>query len=293
MTNTQLVDRTKKGCRRVQWLASFCPLIPAVLAVSGTVFAQTPFVIASVSSGMVLDLPDSSPTAGTLIQQWPAHGGANQRWTLRRAPGASAGHYEIVSVSSGMVLDVPGLSTTPGTNIQQWSANGGCNQQWTIGRSAGATGYEIVSCGYYSPPGAGFLTEYPLVLDVPDFSTTQGTKIQQWTENGGTNQQWLFYPQATGNITVTGSGRGYGTIQITGWGFAANTVVCPFLSSAGTGQCATVLANGTFSTTAFTGNVRFYYTSSGPNYVVATIEDHNGNVLAIGSVPGQFGSNPE
>ena len=75
------------------------PVLLAIAASVGLVSAQTPFMIASVSSGQVLDVPDFSTTAGKLIQQWPANSGANQHWTLRRVLGT--GYYEIISVIIG------------------------------------------------------------------------------------------------------------------------------------------------------------------------------------------------
>ena len=84
-----------------------------------------------------------------------------------------------------------------------------------------------------------------------------------------------------------GSG-GPGNIVITGWGFTPGTLACPVLFNSFTVMpCATVLTNGTFSAT-FVSTFLTYYNKSLPGYVVATIEDNAGNVLAIGSVPGGF-----
>ncbi|MEE4545867.1 hypothetical protein V2S66_28345 [Streptomyces sp. V4-01] len=58
------------------------------------------------------------------IVQWPATGGANQTWSLRRAYGNV---YSLV-----MVLDVPKKSTTAGTALDQWTSNGGSNQVWRV-----------------------------------------------------------------------------------------------------------------------------------------------------------------
>jgi hypothetical protein len=43
------------------------------------------------------------------------------------------------------------------------------------------------------------------VLDVPNFSTSPGTLIQQYPANGGTNQQWRFSlaPGSTGYEIVS------------------------------------------------------------------------------------------
>src|SRR5215471_5136120 len=77
--------------------------------------AQQGYVIVSVNSGLVLDVPAWSTQPGTLMQQWPENDGANQLWTITAN---GAGTYAIVSVNSGLVLDVPAFSTDPGTLIQ-------------------------------------------------------------------------------------------------------------------------------------------------------------------------------
>jgi hypothetical protein len=262
----------------------------AMAASIGLLPAQTPFMIASVSSGQVLDVPGFSTTPGALIQQYPANGGTNQQWNIRHVPGAKPGVYEIASVSSGMVLDVPGLSTAPGTLIQQYPANFGPNQQWRFSRAPGSAGYEIISSDLeFINDGTPFGVYVNLVLDVPGFSTAPGALIQQYSENGGVNQQWVLYPLALKNITM-GPGQGFGTFTIAGWGFQPGTQACPVINGVGAAPCATVLANGTFSTEYVSNcyNGYCYEGSGGPGYIVVTVEDKSGNVLAIGSVPGAF-----
>jgi hypothetical protein len=61
----------------------------AMTASIGVAAAQTHFMIASVNSGQVLDVPYLSKSAGTLIQQYPMNGGANQQWTFRRVSSTS------------------------------------------------------------------------------------------------------------------------------------------------------------------------------------------------------------
>jgi hypothetical protein len=267
--------------------------VVATVASTGFVSAQTSFVIASANSGQVLDVPGFSTTPGTLIQQYPFDGGTNQQWTIRRV----GSNYEIVSLNSGQVLDVPGLSTIPGTHIQQYPANGGTNQQWWFRRTNGSTGYEIISADYETinggcdnanPPNCYFGQTVNLALDVPGFSITPGTRIQQYAENDGTNQQWLFYPQALRNISVSGNNN---TVTTAGWGFQPGGIVCPLFNFSRyvvTGSsCATVLPNGTFNvdTTYLPG---YYYDKAAIGNVVVTVEDTMGNVLAIGSAPGAW-----
>jgi glucosylceramidase len=71
------------------------------------------FQIQSVATGKVLDVPGFSTSDGTLIQQYQANGGSNQKWSMvpngplyRGSDGRWHSHYLIVSRSSNKVLDV-------------------------------------------------------------------------------------------------------------------------------------------------------------------------------------------
>jgi mannan endo-1,4-beta-mannosidase len=139
-------------------------------------------LIVSQSSGKVLDVPGSSSTNGTRIQQFTSNGNANQRWQFVHV---GSGLWKIVSESSGKVLDVPGFSTTDGTQIQQFTDNGGSNQRWRL-VPVPSGGVKIVS------------EVSDKVLDVPGFSTTDGTQIQQFTDNGGSNQRWKLISVSSG-----------------------------------------------------------------------------------------------
>lgn len=261
-------------------------LASGALVVAGMLSAQTPFIIASVNSGQVLDVPHLSTTPGTLIQQYPFNGGANQQWTIRRVLSGNRTPYpyayEIVSANSGLVLDVPNLSTTPGTLIQQYPPNSGTNQQWRFSRAPGSTGYEIISLDQeiIPPDGVGFDWGLNLVLDVPHLSTTPGALIQQYPENDGPNQQWLLYPLALKNIVLWGIGD---TITITGWGFQPGSEVCPVFDSTTTKPCEVVPTNGIFSYAASFPGSEYVYDA---NFIVVTVEDKTGNLLAIGTLTG-------
>jgi hypothetical protein len=262
------------------------PLL-AMAASIGLASAQIPFVISSVNSGQVLDVPDFSKSPGALIQQYTPNGGTNQQFTLRRH-GANLA-YEIVSVSSHLALDVPGSSTNPGMQIQQFTPNGGSNQLWKFSRAAGATGYEIVSLDRDQLDGPfGSVPSYVnLVLDVPHSSTIPTTVIQQYPENGGANQQWLFHPQAPTNITLANSP---GAIVIAGWGFPAGTEVCPVIVGAygGVAPCTSVQTNGVFFYEWSSPATTTPFDSKLSGYVVVIVEDKSGNVLAVGSIAGGF-----
>lgn len=258
----------------------------ATLASIGLASAQTPFVISSVSSGQVLDDKAFSTTPGTILQQWPANGGKNQRWNVRRYDNLS---YEITSVNSGLALSAQNGSSDSGAKIEQTGMTGAPSQLWYFTR--GSSGYLIVSQQVETIPCSGndcLSGVANLVFDLPDFSTEDGEIIQQWTENGGVNQQWLFHPQDLETITVALNVKSQ-TLSISGLNFPSGLEVCPVVSSngiGGEGPCVTTQSNGTFSIT-WTGPASpgAYYASS-PGNLVVTVEDKNRNVLAIDSVPG-------
>ncbi|MFI1363962.1 RICIN domain-containing protein [Streptomyces griseochromogenes] len=130
--------------------------------------------LVNVNSGMLLDAADEGTSDGTPIIQWPANGGANQKWTLT----ANAdGYYTITNVGSDKTLDVPAETMLPGTQLDLWGANGGTNQQWAVTPSTnGAYTIESRNSGH--------------LVDVSGASTSQNTPVIQWNPNGGSNQQW-------------------------------------------------------------------------------------------------------
>ena len=61
--------------------------------------------------------------------------------------------------------------------MQQWDCNGGTNQQFTL-QSAGSGYVRVVE------------RRSGRCLDVPGWSTTNGTVLNLWDCTGGNNQQW-------------------------------------------------------------------------------------------------------
>ena len=149
------------------------------------------FWIESASSGKVLDVPNSSTTSGTFIQQYTRHAGRNQQW---RFTYLGSGFWSIRNLHSGLVLDVPGLSLNRGTPIQQYTWNGGHNQQWQLVEPNGTVSQGTLRFGV---PYKIVNRRSGLVLDVPGFSPNNGAIIQQFTDNGGANQKWYLVPTSS------------------------------------------------------------------------------------------------
>ncbi len=159
----------------------------------------TQFVVTSVNSGLVLDVPAFSKTPGTDIQQWTGNGGTNQLWTLSQTGGA--GGYQGVSVNSGLLLDVANSSKQPGAQISRepMPASDGHLKE----RALPILRFRRSTAGYSSTLS----------------SKQRGGQIQQWSESGRANQLWNFTP-LDGRPTISIAGQSGSNITITGKDFS-------------------------------------------------------------------------
>ena len=144
------------------------------------VYAPSPLVsgstyeITGAVSGMAVDDPASSTTAGTQLIVWTLHGGNNQRWT---ATANGDGSYSLRNVVSGLCADVNGGSLSAGAAIIQWTCTGNGNQRFTpVAVAAG--GYALVA------QSSG--------LAVTAASATDGALLSQQANTGADNQRWTF-----------------------------------------------------------------------------------------------------
>lgn len=133
-------------------------------------------------SSYLLDVDNASTANGAAIDQWPSTGGTNQEWTLHQVAG-TGDVFTLTSVNSGLCLDVPNNSAAEGLQLDQWTCNGGSNQEWALD-----------PVGSYSASGDRVyqLTnlESGYTLEDENNSTTEGSPIDQWPSNGGSNQDW-------------------------------------------------------------------------------------------------------
>jgi hypothetical protein len=111
-------------------------------------------------------------TSGSSVQQSNPSAAQSQHWQFRARAG---GHVDVVNRASGSCLEVG--STADGANAVQSPCNNSNRQQWTV-REIDATTVSLVNRASGK------------CLDVPSFSRTHGTRLVQWTCNGGTNQRW-------------------------------------------------------------------------------------------------------
>ncbi|MGF1426487.1 RICIN domain-containing protein [Kitasatospora sp. LaBMicrA B282] len=76
---------------------------------------------------MALEVPGSSPHAGTQLDTWAVNGNTNQLWTLTPL---SNGSYLVSSVCSGLMLTA--ASSANGAALTQQVSINSPQQQWTI-----------------------------------------------------------------------------------------------------------------------------------------------------------------
>ena len=95
--------------------------------------------IRSFSSGLYLDVVNSSMSNGGLVDQWPNNGGANQQWWMTQVV---AGSYLIGPVHSGLLLNTAGIGQG-GQMVQSGSGSYSNSQMWKltlVGSGSGNSG---------------------------------------------------------------------------------------------------------------------------------------------------------
>lgn len=137
------------------------------------------FKLVNLHSGHCLDVAAASRSPNALINQFTCHGLANQRWYLYSIPWANKSI--VINDWSGMCLDIPGNSTANGVQVQQFPCHGRSNQQFAQLPAPAGSGRTDV----------GLQVQHSAkCLDVPGWATASGTRVNQYTCNGGTNQRW-------------------------------------------------------------------------------------------------------
>jgi hypothetical protein len=160
---------------------------------------QTVDLIVNVSSGKVLDDPGFRTNRGTGVIQYQEQPGnrENQDWTFHKL---SDGNYRVQNEYNGLYLDDPHSETGNGVDIDQWPSNGSgtANQEWTLiaASTNKAVTYHVMNVSSH------------LVLDDPNSSASNGTKIVQWQWNAGANQKWTFVSLADGNDLIVNQASG-------------------------------------------------------------------------------------
>jgi subtilase family serine protease len=138
----------------------------------------------------------SAATGFDLVTGWGSPNGPSLINTLAGgtpAPTATPGatptgtpsgtkRYRVVNANSGKCVDASASGTANGTVVQQYTCNSTNAQAWDFTPTTG---------GYYRVATSNASGQ---VWDVTGASTSDGAKVVLWSNNGGTNQQWLMQP---------------------------------------------------------------------------------------------------
>lgn len=134
------------------------------------------FRLASVISGLCLDVASGSTEAGANVQQFTCNGSNAQKWTVKRD---ASGTISLRAGTTNMCLSVVGNASAPGTNVDQEPCDGGPAQAWSV-RGVGLGHYELKHAGS------------SICLDVAQASTAPGSNVATWTCNDLAPQIWQF-----------------------------------------------------------------------------------------------------
>ena len=174
------------------------------------------YKIQSGASGMVLTVQGASTADGTPVQQSAWTGADSQQWSLSLLTDLDPdAWYTITARHSGLSLGVVGgpSATQDGALIEQALPANAANQRWRLQPAAGDS-YLLI------PQHTTLFPGIQACLDLAGGSPADGATIQQWTQTGGTNQQWQILPVEPGCYKIQNLASGK-VLQVTGGPSAA------------------------------------------------------------------------
>lgn len=139
------------------------------------------FKLVNRNSGLYLEIPSASTTAGTQAGQWGDTNNPTQVWRI--TPTSSGTSYTLTNLNSGQLLDIASASTANGAAAVQEPSSGATSQDWTF--TATDSGY-----GYVKNVNSN------LLLEIYQNSTANGAVADQWSSTGYNCQQWLLTKQS-------------------------------------------------------------------------------------------------
>ncbi|HKT01514.1 MAG TPA: ricin-type beta-trefoil lectin domain protein [Rugosimonospora sp.] len=157
-----LVNNSATGVAQLRWGYGFGTTEP----VNDQPAAPPGQPLVGTGSGRCLDVPGFSTTNGTQLDLWDCNGGGNQSWNW-------AANNE-VTVYASKCLTVGGTGATAGDPVVITDCTGSKAQQWTLTAAKTVTS----------------VANPALCLDASGAGTGNGTAVDVWTCNGGTNQEW-------------------------------------------------------------------------------------------------------
>lgn len=133
--------------------------------------AERTYSILNVKSGKCLDVPNSSLTNGTQIQQYTCNGSNAQKF---QAVYMGDGFYKLINVNSGLALHVGNYSQADNGAVQQFEEHSGDNQLFN---------FVVNGSGYLIKPKSSYKC-----LDISGGSIANNALLIQFSCNLGTSQ---------------------------------------------------------------------------------------------------------
>jgi pectate disaccharide-lyase len=169
----------------------------AIVALPGAADAAVSvgtYTIVNSGSGLCLDLPGSSTTAGVQADLQSCSGAANQTWTLA----VSGSGFSVSSRAGGLCLGIAGASTSAGKAVEQLACDGSANEQWTltaVGNSFQLVDVNSVKC-----------------MNSSGNATTAGALVVQNSCDSVATKAWTLNPasgsaSASPSVSATASSR--------------------------------------------------------------------------------------
>ena len=147
---------------------------------------------------LALNAGDGFNNNNARVFQWDCNGHNDQQWSTHLytfAPNSGIPLFQVINLASRKCMELRQVSTTAGTQVDQYTCLGGSiddisNQLWEINPVPGSTiDYDLV-------PWTAGRTAQPTCLDVRGGDNSNGVMVEEWTCNGGTNQQFFGSPFA-------------------------------------------------------------------------------------------------
>ncbi|MFJ8112291.1 ricin-type beta-trefoil lectin domain protein [Streptomyces sp. NPDC096132] len=157
-----LVDNSTSGVAQLRWGYGFGTTSPE----NDLPAAPPGEVLRGVGSGRCVDVPGFSTTNNTQLDLWDCNDGGNQSWNWNAE--------KELTVYGNKCMTVGGTGATAGDPVVISDCTGAAAQQWNVNADLTVTS----------------VANPELCLDAAGAGTGNGTSVDVWYCNGGSNQQW-------------------------------------------------------------------------------------------------------
>ena len=162
--------------------------------------------IQNIGSGKYLDAAGGSCSNGTNVWQYSGNGSLAQKW---RILSNDNGTMRIVSaLDNSTVVDITSGSSYDGTNVQLWHSNSSNAQAFgflPLDPKLSAEGQVDLADGYYQISSS---VNPSYCLDITDWSSLNGSKLQVWQRTGEQNQLFKITKQEDGFYRIENAWSG-------------------------------------------------------------------------------------